>query len=425
MTTTNPTSHPANHRILIVDDNPAIHEDFRTVLGGLSNDAADIDAEAAAILGITAPAKQEREFELDFAHQGEEALEKVKRARADGCPYAMAFVDMRMPPGWDGLTTISRLWEVDDVIQIVICTAYSDRSWNDIQNTLTERDRWLVLKKPFDKIEVLQLAHALTEKWQLARLAKLKMEELEWMVAQRTSDLERAHRVTREFLANASHELLTPMNGICGSLALLAHSSPNREQQQDIERAQQCADDLLRLISQILDFNRAEAGTLVPDAVEFSPRELLATMVRDCGLAAMSNGLHLDGACEASLPERWSGPVALIQRTMGLLIDNAIKFTTTGSVVVRCHGEDGALNFSVTDTGVGMTAKQLEWIQTPFAQVDGGTTRRSSGIGLGLPLAKRLVRLMGGMLTVDNTRAGAGTSVSFTAKASALSRVAA
>jgi signal transduction histidine kinase len=125
-------------------------------------------------------------------------------------------------------------------------------------------------------------------------------------------------------------------------------------------------------MSQILDFNRAEAGTLVADAVEFSPAEFLATTVRDYGLAAISKGLRLDGACEASLPERWSGPVALIQRTMGLLIDNAIKFTPKGSVVLRCHAEDGALKFSVTDTGVGMTSEQLEWIQTPFAQVDGG-----------------------------------------------------
>jgi signal transduction histidine kinase len=424
MTKTAHTPQSHDRRILIVDDNPAIHEDFRTVLNRPPNDTGDIDAAAVAILGIAAPAKTEWEFELDFAHQGEEALEKVRRANADGRPYAMAFVDMRMPPGWDGLTTISRLWEVDDAIQIVICTAYSDRNWNEIQTTLTQRDRWLVVKKPFDKIEVLQLAYALTEKWKLARLAKLKMEELEWMVAQRTSDLERAHRVTREFLANASHELLTPMNGICGSLALLAMSLPSHEQQEDLDRAQQCADDLLRLLSQVLDFNRAEAGTLVPDAVEFSPREFLANTVSEYGRAAMSKGLHLDGACEASLPERWSGPLALIQRTIGLLIDNAIKFTTSGSVVLRCHAEDGGLRFSVTDTGVGMTAEQLEWIQTPFAQVDGGSTRRSSGIGLGLPLAKRLARLLGGTLTID-TRADAGTSVSFTANASARSRAAA
>jgi CheY-like chemotaxis protein len=117
----------------------------------------------------------------------------VRRRAADGRPYAMAFVDMRMPPGWDGLTTISRLWEVgrrdpdrDSAPRIRI--AAGARSID----RMAERDRWLVLKKPFDKIEVLQLAHALTEKWNLARLAKQKLEAFEWMVAQRTSDLERA-----------------------------------------------------------------------------------------------------------------------------------------------------------------------------------------------------------------------------------------
>src|SRR6185503_5808082 len=184
--------------------------------------------------------------------------------------YAMVFIDMRMPPGWDGLTTIRRLWEVDNAIQTVICTAYSDRRWSEIQSTLRRPDRWLVLKKPFDKIEVLQLAHALTEKWSLARLAGFKMTLLEGMVEARTADLEKAHRVSSEFLANANHELLTPMNGICGVLELLADTPLNREQRVDLQQAQSCAHDLLRLLTQILEFNRAEAGLLVPEAGTFS-----------------------------------------------------------------------------------------------------------------------------------------------------------
>ena len=100
-------------------------------------------------------------------------------ARAQALPFALAFVDMRMPPGIDGLTTIVKLWEIDPDLQVVICTAYSDHGWEEIQAALPARDRWLVLKKPFDKIEVLQLAQSLTEKWRLTQSARAELAALE------------------------------------------------------------------------------------------------------------------------------------------------------------------------------------------------------------------------------------------------------
>lgn len=156
-----------NRRALIVDDNPSIHDDFRRILAPNGGDT-EFDAEATALFGAPAPAASAASFELAMALQGAEALEKVTAAHAAGQPFAFAFVDMRMPPGWDGLTTIGKLWQVDPRLQVVICTAHSDRTWEEIENTLTARDRWLVLKKPFDKIEVLQLAHVLAAKWSLA-----------------------------------------------------------------------------------------------------------------------------------------------------------------------------------------------------------------------------------------------------------------
>lgn len=161
----------ANRRILLVDDNPSIHEDFRRLLAPPDTAASSLDAEAEALFGgtkvpfVAEPRSAVLDFVLDSALQGQEALARVQDALAAEKPYALAFVDMRMPPGWDGLTTIAKLWEADARLQVVICTAYSDRSWDEIQRTLTARDRWLVLKKPFDKVEVLQLAQALTEKW--------------------------------------------------------------------------------------------------------------------------------------------------------------------------------------------------------------------------------------------------------------------
>ena len=117
-------------------------------------------------------------FELDSAYQGQEGLEMVKQALAENRPYALAFVDVRMPPGWDGIETIARIWEVDPELQIVVCTAYADYSWEEMRAKVGQPDSLLVLKKPFDNIEVQQLAHALTKKWLLNFQARLQMAEL-------------------------------------------------------------------------------------------------------------------------------------------------------------------------------------------------------------------------------------------------------
>jgi diguanylate cyclase (GGDEF)-like protein len=131
-------------------------------------------------------------FEIDSAMQGEEGLAKVEAANKIGRPYCMAFVDMRMPPGWDGVQTIEAIWKIDPDIQIAICTAYSDYSWDQIIRRLGWTDRMLVLRKPFDRIEAAQLATALSEKWALSRQVRNKMSELEGIVAERTAELEQA-----------------------------------------------------------------------------------------------------------------------------------------------------------------------------------------------------------------------------------------
>jgi PAS domain S-box-containing protein len=177
-----------NNRILVVDDNEAIHADFRKILSGDAAEA-NFDAEEAAVFGPSERPVRRVCFEMDFALQGQQALELVRAATASGKPYAVAFVDMRMPPGWDGLHTTQKLWEVDPDLQIVICTAYSDYSWEEMVGAVASPERLLILKKPFDTIEVLQFAHALTEKWALLQAARSNTAELERLVKNRTSEL--------------------------------------------------------------------------------------------------------------------------------------------------------------------------------------------------------------------------------------------
>jgi PAS domain S-box-containing protein len=165
-----------NRRILIVDDNTSIHADFRNILS--PDNSADAAANEMEAVLFDDHKPEEMGFELDSAFQGQEGFEMVKRALAENRPYALAFVDVRMPPGWDGIETIARIWEVDPELQIVVCTAYADYSWEEMRAKVGQPDSLLVLKKPFDNIEVQQLAHGLTKKWLLSFQARLQIAEL-------------------------------------------------------------------------------------------------------------------------------------------------------------------------------------------------------------------------------------------------------
>ncbi len=180
-------------RILIIDDNAAIHQDFAKILAAprSSDELATLGADLFGELADAAPVRADSplSFELNFASQGEQGAQLVQAAVERGEPFSVAFVDMRMPPGWDGVRTIRRLWELDPDLQCVICTAYSDYSWEEILQQLGVSDKLLLLRKPFDPAEVGQLACSLAEKWRLARHAHLKLEQLRAMVAERTAQL--------------------------------------------------------------------------------------------------------------------------------------------------------------------------------------------------------------------------------------------
>jgi len=199
------------NRILIIDDNSAIHRDFRKILCKESEDETIQDLEKMLFGEEETSSFQEPiTYEIESAYQGQEGLKKVIAAVKEGRPYGLAFVDMRMPPGWDGLKTIKEIWKHDPRLQIVICTAFSDYSWQQIVEQLGTSDNLLILKKPFDIAEVSQLAAALTRKRWLEEETRRKMYKLESLVAERTRSLEQAlaeQRRSQNFLQSALDSL--------------------------------------------------------------------------------------------------------------------------------------------------------------------------------------------------------------------------
>ena len=191
--------NPWNTRILVIDDNPAIHEDFRKILAADQPSGAKSHQAEEILFGESNGPDLEATFEVNSAYQGQEGLEMLQQSLVEARPYALAFVDVRMPPGWDGVETISRLWKAYPLLQAVICTAYSDYSWHDISRRIGPSDNLVILKKPYENIEVLQLAHALTRKWCLTVEVTRRLGDLDAQVSRRTQELQATqHRLLGE-----------------------------------------------------------------------------------------------------------------------------------------------------------------------------------------------------------------------------------
>jgi len=384
-----------NRRVLVIDDNRSIHDDFRKILQP-GTETPSLDDARASLFGGGPLLNALVRFDLDYADQGQAGLALVQLARRGGRPYAMAFVDMQMPPGWDGLETIEHLWTTDPEIQTVICTAYTDHSWDDIIRRLGHDDRLLILQKPFSSVEVSQLATSLTRKWDLARQARERLEAAE-----------AANIAKSQFLANMSHEIRTPMNGIIGMSELLMRTTLDEKQRRYMETLHKSGMALLQVINDILDISKIEAGKLSLEIIAFDLRQLVKDILELFSGPAEMKGLKLTAVLPEILLPEYEGDPVRIRQIVTNLIGNAIKFTARGHITLHITVDEDSVSHTtlclqVRDTGIGVEPAVQEKLFTPFTQADGSTTRRYGGTGLGLAIVKQLAHMMGGMVGVDS-----------------------
>lgn len=412
---------PQNRRILVIDDNPAIHEDFRKIF--TSAITASLDDAESAFFGVASEATEVGlDVEIDSAHQGEEGLQKAIAAISQGLPYAMAFVDMRMPPGWDGLTTIERLWEVAPDLQIVICSAYSDNSWSDICKRLGRSDRLLILKKPFDNAEVCQLALALTEKWNLAKQANLKRTELQKLVDERTREIEAKDIVLRQkhkleavgsLAGGIAHEFNNLLQAIRGYTCFAREEVPTDGQAyEDLGYVIDATDRASGIASQLLSFSRRKTAKkslvqarkisklaweminpLLPSNIEttidLSNEPMLVNGDADLLSQAL---LNLCINARDAMPKGGQLRISLRQQILserkGCPVSATEPLLASGQYAV----------FSVSDTGCGMSIEVQERIFEPFYT----TKEVGKGTGMGLAIVFSALQDIAGMVTVES-----------------------
>lgn len=377
-------------KILVIEDEPEILKIYHKLLISFSQISQNLTKKGEP---PHATVEDQTQFEVTSANQGELGVQEVEVAKAMGDPFALAFIDMRMPPGIDGLETAERILAIDPNIEIVIVTAFSDRPRRDLVRALG-KSRFLFLKKPFHPDELIQMAQLLTFRWQIQRERGLLDREKEM------------------FASNMSHELNHPVHVILGVCSTLLNCEMSREQQmqfiQDIETETRRLGQMAQQLRTLADLGKTPQGSVEKQPLDLIP--LVDRIVRLLRSDAEKKQLSLTREGDAPLPNVLGSEDQLGQVFLNL-VSNAINYTNSGSIQIILKQQDNHVAVSVRDTGVGISQADQQLIFRKFYRVK-SQALKVRGHGLGLSIVKSLVEEHQSQLTLTS-KLGKGSCFSF------------
>ena len=344
-----------------------------------------------------------RGYDVVTATNGTEALEKIRTGGIDIC-----LLDIMMP-GMDGFDVCRQIKSdpLHRTIPVVMITSLVDNKENRIKGIEAGAEDFI--SKPFDSAEVLA---------RIKMLLQVKSQNDTTLNSAREL-VESANSAKRQFLGNMSHEFRPPMNGVLGAAQILEMTGLSREQQKYVDILSKSGNNMLELINDVLDLSRFEVGTIGLKVVAFDVRTETTNTGSFLSSRAREKGLEFESLIDADVPQQLMGDPVRLHQILNNLIGNAIKFTPKGSITFHiqkdCESDDSVtLRFIIRDTGIGIAEDKQGIIFDLFTQADSSGTRPFGGAGVGLPLSRQLVELMGGSIGVESV-IGEGSTFWFTA----------
>ncbi len=378
-------------RILAIDDDPSVLDVYQKLYRKSNEDSLNellgLDKSQEKVVPASAP---DFEGRLDVVNSGQAGYEWVKAAVEEDDPYAVIYLDMRMPGGWDGIETAREIRSVDMDVRIIMITAFSDQVVDNVQEIIG--NAFVYLKKPFIREELLQLTRFLCEDWQRARELRLALLESQ------------ASNVAKsEFLAMMSHELRTPLTALLGNGQILAESALNGDQRTLLQNMENSGKGLLNLVNDILDASLISAGDLEISTHPFDLSGLINRLQQRFEERAELAALEFLVESPPALQHKLIGDEKRLEQIVSNLLGNAFKFTRQGRVTLRVTQPlEGEFHFEVEDTGVGIRKDRLEGLFEQFKQGDQSVTRSHGGMGLGLHISRQLAHMMEGQIAAQS-----------------------